>query len=512
MTEPNLPGSASAREAGMRRDGLARPLARLLRTGRDPLLLGAAVILPRATGFLTLPIYSRTLGPEDFGRYELLISVVALAYAICTLGLDFALAVRYYGHVEKERRRDVASALLAAAGSSFVVAGVLTIGSGALGPLALQSSTGWLPFAIAAVAVPFNVIGGILAVYLRLRSHGSAFFRAMLLGAGGGTFVGLVLVVYAGLGLVGAVVGLTAVHMLTFALLALGSAGSVSLRAADRTTIGLLVRIGAPLVPAGAASWVFALADRFFVAAFLGLTQLGLYASAARLAAVLSLAQYGFHAAWGPMALRWGLLADRDVRYAASLRLVAVVGGAAAAITSWLAGPLLWLLAGPDYLEATSVVWLLACAVLFSAMFLVVQIGANLAQRGRLVAMAVLTAAIVNTMANIALIPALGYVGAGFATLVTYALSYLLMYALSERATPLDIGFVPATGWAVAWTVIAASSIIVPPSVRPAADVLVVSGVLGVAVWGVVVGLRGVGGSTVLADVGSDDVAEGRSR
>ena len=459
---------------------------RHIRTGRQPFLLGAAVVLPRATGLLTLPIYTRLLGPEDFGRYELLISLVGLLYAVCLLGLDFAMSVRHFGHEEGQRRRDAASAVAAAATSSVVTTGVLIALAGVLGPLVLQSPSGGLPFAIVIAAVPFNVLGGVLAMYLRLRFKGLAFFRATVGGAVGGTVTGLALVVAAQWGLVGAIVGLTTVHVLTFALLAVGVRGMLDPTSADRRTALRLVRLGAPLVPAGAASWVFAVADRIFVAAFLGFTQLGLYAAAARLATILALVAYGFHAAWGPIALRWGLVADRDRRYAASLRLVAVVGGAAVAVVSWLAQPLLWLLAGPVYVGAHDVVWLLAASVLFSAMFSVVQIGANLAQRGDRVALATIIAAVVNTVWNLTLIPLLGYLGAGVATLAAYAVAYVMMYAMSQRVTPIGIEFGRATCWAVGWTLVAAASVVAPPSVRPWADVLVVVAALAVALAAVI--------------------------
>lgn len=451
------------------------PIRHLLHTGRDPLLLGVAVVFPRVTGLLTLPFYARLLGPEDFGRYELLSSIMALAYAVCVLGLDFAMSVRFYALDEVARRRDASSALATAAATSLIVATVLLLLAGAIGPPLLQSSSAVLPFAIVVVAVPFNVSGGVLAMYLRLRFRGSAFFRAMFGGALGGTVIGLTLVVGAGWGLVGASIGLAAVHVMSCALLAFGARGSLALRDADGRTALRLVRLGAPLVPAGAASWVFALADRFFVAAFLGFAQLGLYAAAARLTAILFLIQYGFHAAWGPIALRWGTLADRDRRYAVSLRLVAIAGGAAIAIVSWLAGPLLWLLAGPSYVGAANVVWLLAASALFLAMFSVVQIGANLAQRGKRVASALIAAAIINTIANLALIPTLGYVGAGVATLGTYSIAYGIMFAMSQGVTRIAMRFGRSTCWAIGWTAVAASSVLAPSGIRPAADIIVVA-------------------------------------
>jgi len=464
---------------------------------RQSFLFAGAVVLPRATGLLTLPIYTRLLGPEDFGRYELLISTVALLYAICLLGLDFAISVRFYGQREQERRRDAASAVAAAAGASLLATAILAGLAGTLGPLVLQSSSGGLPFAIVVAALPFNVVGGVLAMYLRLRFHGRAFFRAMLGGALGGTATGLALVVAAHWGLVGAVVGLAAVHLITFALLAAGARGLLDPKSVDRATAVHLVRIGAPLVLAGAASWVFALSDRFFVAAFLGFTELGLYAAAARLATILALVQFGFHAAWGPIALRWGTLADRDQRYAASLVLVAKAGGAAVAFVSWLVSPLLWLLAGSEYVGAAGVVWLLAGGALFSAMFFVVQIGANLAQTGSRVAWAMIAAAVVNTGANVVLIPVLGYFGAGVATLATYVVAYVIMYWMSQSVTPIGMQFGRATRWAVGWTVVAGSSTVLPHTIRPWTDIVVV-------VAAIIIGLRAIAESaSVLAPFGA---------
>jgi O-antigen/teichoic acid export membrane protein len=248
----------------------------------------------------------------------------------------------------------------------------------------------------------------------------------------------------------------------------------------------LLIRLGAPLVPAGTAMWVFAVADRFFVAGFLGFTQLGLYAAAARLATILVLIQFGFLAAWGPIALRWGTLADRDRRYAVSLRLVAIVGGGLLAAVSWLAQPFLWLLAGPDYVAASDVVWLLAASVLFSAMFFVVQIGANLGQRGSRVALATVAAAVVNTVANLVLIPTLGYIGAGVATLAAYASAFGAMYAMSQTVTPIRLEVTRATAWAVGWTVVAGLSVVVPASIRPFAGLVVGVAAIVIAVAGIV--------------------------
>ena len=443
-------------------------LAVHLWAGRGSFLFAAGIVLPRAAGLLSVPIYTRVLGPEDFGRYDLLISLGALFYALCLVGMDFAISVRFFDLTEPDRRRDVATALMIAGVASVCVSGVLAALAALIGPLVLQSPGGWLPFLALIACAPFNVLAGVLAMYLRLRFRAGAFFIAVVGGAIVGTGAGVVLVLAFGQGLLGAVLGLAIANVLTFVLLFGACRGLLDhARRPDLGRVAALVGTGAPLVPAGASSWVFAVADRFFVSAFVGFAQLGLYAAAARLGTVLMLLQFGFHAAWGPTALRWGRAPDREVRYEASLRLVAVTGGATTAVVSWLAAPLLWVLAGPSYVGAADVVWLLAGSVLFSAMFFVVQIGANLAKRGDRVAIATVAAAVVNTVANVALIPPLGYMGAGWATLLAYVAAYVLMYKMSQTVTPMSIGFGKAFAWATVWTCVAAASMVAPGSLRP---------------------------------------------
>lgn len=441
--------------------------------GRDSFLFAAGFVMPRAMGLLTIPVYTRLLGPADFGRYELLTSIFALLYAVCLLGMDFALSVRFFGLNDVERRRDATAAVMVAGTASVVAALVLAAIAGVLGPLVLQSSAGALPFAITVAVLPFNVLGGVLAMCLRLRFRGRAYFAALVGGAVGGAASGVFLVIGLRLGLIGALAGFALIHVLTFGLLLASSRGLFIATWRDRDRAICLARLGAPLVPAGASSWVFAVADRFFVSAFVGFTQLGLYAAAARLGTILVLIQFGFHATWGPAALRWGTAPDRDRRYAASLRVVAVGGGALVALVSWLAYPLLWILAGRSYVAAVDAVWLLAASALFLAMFYIVQIGASLAQRGDRVAWATIAAAVINTVANIALIPPFGYMGAAWATLIAYAVAYLIMYRMSQGLARMNLEFGRSTAWAAGWTVLAAASTVSPAGLWPILVVIV---------------------------------------
>lgn len=453
--------------------GVGSAIQQVLRAAHQPALTGLALVVSRAAGLLTVPVYARILGPEDFGRYELLITIIALLYAIGILGMDYAVAVRFFPLGEADRDRDLVSAVVVAAAGSAIAAFGLLVSAPLVAP-AMLGSDDWIPYLLAVASVPLNVVSGVLAMHLRLRFRGRAFFGSVVGGVFGGAAVGLAAVMAGGAGLTGAMLGIVLTHLLTFLLLTRSCRGSIHPRLASWDASRRLLKIGLPLVPAGAAAWAFTAADRVFIAGLAGVGQLGLYAAAARLAALLAIIQYGFHATWGPSALGWGTSPDRDRKYAASLRFVAIAGGAAVAVMSWLAAPLLLILAGPQYVEAANVVWLLAGAVLFLAMFYVVQIGANLGQRGDRVAAATILAALVSVAANLALVPRFGYLGAGVASLTAFSAAYAAMYVMSQRVTRIRMGVSSATIWAAGWTVVSAMSVVVPTAWHPVAAVAVI--------------------------------------
>ena len=62
---------------------------------RDSLIYGLASILSRGLAIFLLPIYTRVLSPADYGVYDLLVTLVALANLVVALEVSQGLA-RYW--------------------------------------------------------------------------------------------------------------------------------------------------------------------------------------------------------------------------------------------------------------------------------------------------------------------------------------------------------------------------------------------------------------------------------
>lgn len=400
-----------------------------------------ALVVARVVGLVTFPLYARILGPDDFGRYDLLSSLLGLAYSTLMVGMDFALAVRYYSSSPLQRRADLASAYLITVTLAIGTAAALIISAPSLAPLLLHTTSANGSLTIVALAVPFNIVAGLTAVLLRLEFRSIAFATSTVGGVIVGSGLGLSLVVGTGAGLIGATLGLTATHVVSAALALLLARGTFQLTKPSLRNTASILLLGLPLAPAAAAIWALSFADRFFVSSLVGFAELGLYAAGSRIASLLMTLQAGFQLAWNPIALRWALTADRDVKYDAALAAVASGGGALVIGIGVLAEGLITILAGPAYVEARSVVWILAGAVLFKAIFYVASIGLSLEQRSGILAWVTVAAAIANVILNVVLISRLGYAGAAVASFAAHVGVSVVGYLLSQRVVRLKVRF-----------------------------------------------------------------------
>ena len=420
---------------------------RLARSVGDQGLYWLTLIVSRAGGLLTVPIYARIMGPEDYGRYELLVSLMILLFSLLLLGMDFAVSVRYFRASDAERRADLASAIFVTSVTSSIAAVAVAALSPLLASELLRDSSAIAPIVLAGIGVPFNVVGGIWAVVFRLQFRPRAFFVSTVVGTLAGSALGVILVLVGRLGLAGAMTGITTSYVITAVIGAYLMRTSVGREDLSSRNTAHLLRLGLPLIPAGAAYWIFALSDRLFVLAFAGVGQVGLYAAAARVSTILSLVQGGFNLAWTPIALRWGLRPDRERFYKTTVVSVAAIGGAGVIAMSLGASLALAILAGPDYVSASPIMWMLAGSVVYYALFHVVTIGLSLSHSSGRFAWATVIAAAANTVLNVLLIPVMGYTGAALATLAAYAVACIVGYVLAERAMPLRIGFDRGMVW-----------------------------------------------------------------
>jgi O-antigen/teichoic acid export membrane protein len=391
----------------------------------------SAAALPVAL-ILATPFVARELGPEGFGTVDVLTTLVALMSVVAAAGMDSAAVRSYfdYSDAEGERRHTVVRTAVLVVFTSSAAIAVAAAAAGAAFAATAETSVSVAAVVVAVALMPVTSSQLIARVTFLLERRRTAYLVAgvlnAVLGAGGA-----VVLVALGLGPAGYFVGLAlgALAALAFSLMAGGLLRGA--RWLDRREAGIMLRYGLPLVPAAAASWMIFAVDRALIATLKGFDDAGQYGLAAKVTAPMLLVATAFATAWGPFVMRQDAARRLDLR----IRALPAVGAMAGAAFVWLVlfgDELVDALGGSEFESADRAVPGIALGWLAWTVAIVLQTELAVSRRTGVIALVTGAAAVANVVANLVLIPPFGFVGAAWATALSFALLAML-YAVYER-------------------------------------------------------------------------------
>lgn len=407
-------------------------LRRLLTTGAA---YQASSLLASALALFTLPLYTASLSPADFGYAETLLTFIILASILVRFGIGEAF-VRLYFDDEDTARRD----RLARTTTAFVF---VTTTAVALAGLALAGPLSEILLGVRdATLMAFGLLGlwaftnlEIAYALLRVDERRGAY----LLASGANVLLTVTLtvslVVVADEGARGYVLGNYAAS--TAVLFALWFALRDRLgfaRVTPRAALMPLMAFGAPTVPADAAVFALNVLDRAYLLRAQSAAAAGVYAVAVKLSAVVIVAVRGFQAAWPPLA--YSVTDDDEARrlYAFVTTAYVLVTGLVVAGVTLLGRWLVRALADARYFEAHEALPWVALGWALYGLFLVFV---TIAGRARVTARTFPAAAaglVANAVALVLLVDPLGIAGAGIALCVSYVVMLAVVHALTRRA------------------------------------------------------------------------------
>lgn len=383
----------------------------------------------------TTPLYTRVLGPTQFGVLETAMAVVSLGLTILVLGFDQGVVVQVSAQRDPKRQGAII-------GSSIALPTALTIVCATGGMVASIRSDHRLVVLSVAIGLPFLVASYVSQQGLRALDAVRPFIWSVAFRSLAATVITCGLILTVSPNAAGVVIGtaLGAAFAVAANLWALRR--RVPLASTQSATRGLL-QFGLPLLPSAMAGWSSMLIDRLVLASRISFQEAGIYSVASRISGLLLTVLFGFQTAWTARAVA-DFHDHPDVepqhRSEALLLLGGVVGISGAALCAF--GPeLVAILGGPEYSSAATVLPVLVLANATYALTAVAQIPAlATARTGAISAIAVASAG-VNLALNLALISAWGMVGAATATLAAFTVmsgaQILLGRSISPAGLPL---------------------------------------------------------------------------
>jgi O-antigen/teichoic acid export membrane protein len=450
-------------------------------------IYGAGDVAIQALNFLLLPFYVRYLTAADYGVLALLASVEATVKLFFRWGVDGAFMRFWYDCPDDRSRQRLASTLF-----FFLLGtnGVLLLLSLAASPFVserLLQSPGYTlalqlvllnTFAIGFTFIPFHV--------LRMQKRAREFSALTLARSASTLVLRIVLVMGAGWGIMGVVVadvvvtaGILAVMIRLFTPLLRATFSKRALRQS--------LAFGLPRIPHGFALQLMAVGDRFVMARYLPIQEIGVYSMGVSFGLIEKIVLGAFEYAWAPFYYATAREPDAPRVFSTVATYGIAVLAVMTAGLSAIATDLLDVVTHGQYVAAAGVVTWTAVGVLFYGVYLLTSIGLNITAHTEYYPVTTAIGAGVNIGLNVVLIPRAGIIGAAWANAAAYGVQAALAYALSQRFYPVryEYGRVARALAAAVFGYVAARLL---PDMSPPAGVLVrgatVVAVVAALLWG----------------------------
>jgi O-antigen/teichoic acid export membrane protein len=466
-------------------------LARLKNLFGNLAIYGLGDVATSLVSLLLLPVFTRYLTPAEFGLIAMLLTIEAVTKVLFRWGVDTAFIRLYYDCPDPAARRRLASTLffflLALNG---VLLAVAVLSAGWLSER-IFGTTGYWPLVALTIANTFVANFYFLPYQvLRIEQKPRQFIALTFVRSTGTIAARLLLVIWAGMGVVGIVVADVLVTALFTVLLTRWFVPLIR-PVFSRDVIREALGFGLPRVPHSVAHQVIGFADRYFLNAFGTLRDVGLYSIGASFGLALKLFLSAFEAAWTPFFL--GLMREPDAKriygtvstYVLAL-LVLLVAGLGA-----VAPGVVRVFTTEEFHAAAAVTPWIALGVMFQGIYLVGSIGLVITKRTKFYPLATGLAAGVSLLANALLIPRFGIMGAAWANVLSYAVLALVTCAFSWYVFPIRYEWGRLARIAIAGAAGYGAAVhIASPALGPVAWILL-AGASTVAVYGLVLATTG---------------------
>lgn len=433
----------------------------LRRLARDSAIYGGTDFLFKLIAFWTFPLIAAALSPRAFGALELTLTATALLGMMANCGLNNSLQ-RFYWDAQTEslQRPVLVSSGLAAMMLFLLVA--MVVGAVAMVVYSrwaedVQVPLSWIGLLAGLVLMAASQLVQYLLDVTRLHMAPWRFAGIALVSRVMTVVAGLATVVWLGLGLDG-LLAAQALVMVATVPLAIYAVRKDITRRVDFSTVQKLVRFGYPFIYAGLAFWLFGSMDRWLLAGMSTIEEVGVFSVAHRFASVILFVSMAFGQAWSPLAIK--IRTDHPQTYRslyvdiliALLCAMLLLGGGIALFASEIVA---WLMP-VEYHGAGVVLAALALGLVLQSTMQVTALGISLESKTYLFARLSWMAAALNLILNLAMIPALGALGAAVATSLCYLFLTSTYLYYTQRLHPLPLPWAKILVLAVLWLVMAA--------------------------------------------------------
>lgn len=379
-----------------------------------------------AIGFFTTPIITRMLSPEQYGVSSMVTVVVNLILLICGLGLDQGFVRHFYEEEEFNRGKLLYNSLKLPIVLTLILTVLILIFKQRISIYLFGENSNFM-IAIFIFTIFITLINKFSVLVIRMAQKAKLFsllqiltqllnfiFIVLLFKKYGNDYKTLVLGGTFSLGFVTLVSVLLEKDIWKFK------------GENEKITTKQLLHFSVPLTITMALSWVFSSADKIVIKQFSSLTELGLYAAAFKIVALLNIIQSGFTTFWTPVAYEKYENDGESTKFFEDIHTYVSFGMFMVAIGLLLGKDILILILGPKYSSATDIMPMMTFMPIMYTISETTVIGINFKKKTKYHLYISIVVAIFNVIGNLVLVPKFGAKGAAISTGTAYIIFFTL--------------------------------------------------------------------------------------
>lgn len=396
-------------------------------------------ILTQLVNLLLIPLYTRNLTQEQFGQYDLILSVQMLLSLIIALGVHSGM-VRFFNEFDnKQELRNTALTF------TFLW-GVICIGAAwVISPWVYPLVFGHVPSA--ELFIPYVVM---ISVFTCLNLIYSSFYSMQFkaLRSSSIQFVvvlmtlllALLFFIHLQMGVIGILRAQLLGNVIVFAVLFLLNIKKyrVTLQTGP---LRKMLNYGTGLLLGDISAWVLGLSDRFLIKGYMNLSSVAVYSIGYKIGMLMNPVFISpFMSVFTAFKFKAYKDADGPEKIRKMFRLYNFFGWLCVLGLSLFANMAVMLVATEEYRSAGNLIPIISFSYFLSGTIAFYSLGLHIANKMRLNYLISLLAAIINVACNIVLIPWFGIYGSAMATVIAYAVTNIVFYHYGSKYYPLDLG------------------------------------------------------------------------
>lgn len=260
---------------------------------KNTFILAIGTFFPKLAAFITLPVLTACLTQEEYGNYDLVLTLVSLVLPAATLQIHsaafrFLIDVKHDNHAKKEIISNIFAFLI----PTSVVALVIMY-------FVLQNQTPLIR-GIICLYFMFDILVNANRQIIRGLSRNTDYAVSSFISAFGQVVLIFVLVKWFRKGLFGAIAGMAFAEVIASVYLLIKGKiyKYIDIAEVSLSKLKELLSYSWPMVPNSLSQWVMHASDRLIISYFMGVSANAVFAVAYKVPSILNFAQSTFNMAW----------------------------------------------------------------------------------------------------------------------------------------------------------------------------------------------------------------------